>query len=81
MVFTVKYPFTFLHGKCIVVIFSDQYEDNFISHCLTERLWKHPEIGSFCYHKDGFFIIQFGYKRDYIDSVECYLYESISKDN
>lgn len=61
----------------IVVILSDQYEDNFISHGLTVRFSQHP--WSFYYYKDDHFIIQFEHDGDYIDGAECYLYEPISK--
>lgn len=53
MGFTVKYPFTFPHKKCIVVILSDQYDDNYVSYDIAERLSKHPKERSFCNHKDG----------------------------
>lgn len=60
----------------MVVILSDRYDDNFVSYDMAKRLSKHPKTGSFCYHKDGLFVIQFGNGGDYIDSAKCCLYES-----
>lgn len=58
-----------------MVILSDKYDDKFVSYDMVERLSKHPKTGSFCYHKDGLFVIQLGNRRDNIDSAQCCLYE------
>lgn len=78
MGFTVKYLFTFPHGKCIVVILTDQYEGNYISYNMTERLSTHPKVERFCFHKYGYFIIQFESEKC-SDSAEYYLREAFLK--
>lgn len=81
MGYTIKYPFTFLHGKHIVVILCDQYEYNYISYDMFGRLSTHPKVGSFRHHENRHFVIQFGHGGDYVDSTECCLYEPIIKDH
>ena len=81
MGFTVKYPFAFPHGKRIVVILTNQCEDNYISYDMVEKFSIHPKVGSFFYHEDRHFVIQFGYGGDYVDSDECCLYKPITKDH
>jgi len=49
MDYTVKHPFTFPHGKLIRVIFSDQYEDNYISPDLADRLSRHYKATSYVF--------------------------------
>lgn len=60
MGYTVQYPFTFPHGKRIVVMLSDRYDNNYISYDMAKRLSAHPKMGSFCYHEERHFIISLG---------------------
>lgn len=54
--------------------------NNFIFPQFSERLARHPKAGSFCCYEGSHFTIQFDCE-EYIDGVECYLFESIYKDH
>lgn len=72
MRFRVEHSFTFPHGKLFRVIFSDLYEDNYISPCLALRLPVHPKVRSSCFYRDDRFIVPFKLG-DFISRVECCL--------
>lgn len=52
MGFTVEHPFTFPQGKFIRVIFSNHYENNYVSPGSATKLSLHREARSFCYYKE-----------------------------
>lgn len=80
MGFIVELPFTFPHGKLIKVIFSDQYEDNYVSPSLAARLSRLYEARSSCYYKGDYFIVQFKLG-EFIGGAKCYLDKRLLEDH
>lgn len=75
-----EHPFIFFHGKLLRVIFSDYYEDNYISPGSARRLSVYPEARSSYFYRDDHCIVQFKIGK-FIGSAKYFFDRSLSMDH